>query len=84
MQTKQICPHRPQVSPSPSAASSFLFLIRKYILILKLKWEEEKFKGKPTGHRHFSTPEELRAGTSARPRTFKKLRTVKDVWQLGN
>ncbi|KAB2032518.1 hypothetical protein ES319_D05G380000v1 [Gossypium barbadense] len=43
-----------------------------------------KFKGKPTGHRHFSTPEELRAGTSARPRTFKKLRTVKDVWQLGN
>ncbi|XP_039012970.1 28 kDa heat- and acid-stable phosphoprotein-like isoform X1 [Hibiscus syriacus] len=31
-----------------------------------------KFKGKPTGHRHFSTPEELRAGTSARPRTFKK------------
>ncbi|PPR89279.1 hypothetical protein GOBAR_AA31403 [Gossypium barbadense] len=33
-----------------------------------------KFKGKPTGHRHFSTPEELRAGTSARPRTFKKKR----------
>ncbi|XP_039072210.1 28 kDa heat- and acid-stable phosphoprotein-like isoform X1 [Hibiscus syriacus] len=32
-----------------------------------------KFKGKPTGHRHFSTPEELRAGTSVRPRTFKKL-----------
>ncbi|KAG4112275.1 hypothetical protein ERO13_D13G152368v2 [Gossypium hirsutum] len=31
-----------------------------------------KFKGKPTGHRHFSTPEELRAGTSARPRTFRK------------
>ncbi|GMJ13866.1 MUtant, Snc1-Enhancing, 7 [Hibiscus trionum] len=31
-----------------------------------------KFKGKPTGHRHFSTPEELRAGTSARPRTFKR------------
>ncbi|KAJ0103196.1 hypothetical protein Patl1_04763 [Pistacia atlantica] len=40
-----------------------------------------KFKGKPTGHRHFSTPEELRtaplsfsifAGTSARPRTFKQ------------
>ncbi|XP_021288827.1 28 kDa heat- and acid-stable phosphoprotein [Herrania umbratica] len=31
-----------------------------------------KFKGKPTGHRHFSTPEELLAGTSARPRTFKK------------
>ncbi|XP_039072211.1 28 kDa heat- and acid-stable phosphoprotein-like isoform X2 [Hibiscus syriacus] len=31
-----------------------------------------KFKGKPTGHRHFSTPEELRAGTSVRPRTFKK------------
>ncbi|KAE8733633.1 28 kDa heat- and acid-stable phosphoprotein [Hibiscus syriacus] len=31
-----------------------------------------KFKGKPTGHRHFSTPEELRAGSSARPRTFRK------------
>ncbi|KAH1063570.1 hypothetical protein J1N35_028557 [Gossypium stocksii] len=31
-----------------------------------------KFKGKPTGQRHFSTPEELRAGTAARPRTFKK------------
>ncbi|GAV64030.1 PP28 domain-containing protein [Cephalotus follicularis] len=31
-----------------------------------------KFKGKPTGHRHFSTPEELRAGTSARPRSFKR------------
>ncbi|KHG18564.1 Pdap1 [Gossypium arboreum] len=31
-----------------------------------------KFKGKPTGHRHFSTPEELLAGSSARPRTFKK------------
>ncbi|XVF78653.1 hypothetical protein PTKIN_Ptkin14bG0152400 [Pterospermum kingtungense] len=31
-----------------------------------------KFKGKPTGHRHFSTPEELLAGTSARPRTFRK------------
>ncbi|XP_039002706.1 28 kDa heat- and acid-stable phosphoprotein-like [Hibiscus syriacus] len=31
-----------------------------------------KFKGKPTGHRHFSTPEELRTGRSARPRTFRK------------
>ncbi|TYI96306.1 hypothetical protein E1A91_D01G062900v1 [Gossypium mustelinum] len=31
-----------------------------------------KFKGKPTGHRHFSTPEELLAGSSSRPRTFKK------------
>ncbi|KAJ4726385.1 putative 28 kDa heat-and acid-stable phosphoprotein [Melia azedarach] len=32
-----------------------------------------KFKGKPTGHRHFSTPEELLAGTSnRRPRTFKQ------------
>ncbi|GMJ11424.1 MUtant, Snc1-Enhancing, 7 [Hibiscus trionum] len=31
-----------------------------------------KFKGKPTGHRHFSTPEELRAGSSARPRSFRK------------
>ncbi|XP_021684399.1 uncharacterized protein LOC110667744 isoform X1 [Hevea brasiliensis] len=31
-----------------------------------------KFKGKPTGHRHFSTPEELIAGTSTRPRTFKQ------------
>ncbi|XP_020080525.1 28 kDa heat- and acid-stable phosphoprotein-like [Ananas comosus] len=31
-----------------------------------------KFKGKPTGRRNFSTPEEMVAGTSARPRTFKK------------
>ncbi|GAV76968.1 PP28 domain-containing protein [Cephalotus follicularis] len=32
-----------------------------------------KFKGKPTGQRHFSTPEELLAGTSRRPRTFKRV-----------
>ncbi|CAN4084130.1 unnamed protein product [Withania somnifera] len=32
-----------------------------------------KFKGKPTGRRQFSTPEEMIAGTSARrPRTFKQ------------
>ncbi|WRX26231.1 Casein kinase substrate [Theobroma cacao] len=31
-----------------------------------------KFKAKPTGQRHFSTPEELLAGTSSRPRTFKR------------
>ncbi|XP_051134944.1 uncharacterized protein LOC127254094 isoform X2 [Andrographis paniculata] len=32
-----------------------------------------KFKGKPTGRRHFSTPEEMIIGASAsRPRTFKK------------
>ncbi|XP_042499668.1 28 kDa heat- and acid-stable phosphoprotein-like [Macadamia integrifolia] len=31
-----------------------------------------KFKGKPTGRRHFSTPEEMLAGTSTRPRTFKQ------------
>ncbi|XP_019168617.1 PREDICTED: 28 kDa heat- and acid-stable phosphoprotein-like [Ipomoea nil] len=32
-----------------------------------------KFKGKPTGRRQFSTPEEMKAGTSAaRPRTFRK------------
>ncbi|CAL5409912.1 unnamed protein product [Camellia sinensis] len=32
-----------------------------------------KFKGKPTGRRQFSTPEEMKiAGTSARPRTFKQ------------
>lgn len=31
-----------------------------------------KFKGKPTGRRQFSTPEEMLAGTSTRPRTFKK------------
>ncbi|CAI9783696.1 unnamed protein product [Fraxinus pennsylvanica] len=33
-----------------------------------------KFKGKPTGRRQFSTPEQMMAGTSAsRPRTFKKV-----------
>ncbi|KAG8482196.1 hypothetical protein CXB51_026804 [Gossypium anomalum] len=31
-----------------------------------------KFKAKPTGQRHFSTPEEMIAGTSSRPRTFKR------------
>ncbi|XP_020592265.1 28 kDa heat- and acid-stable phosphoprotein [Phalaenopsis equestris] len=31
-----------------------------------------KFKSKPTGRRLFSTPEEMAAGTSARPRTFRK------------
>ncbi|KAG5622486.1 hypothetical protein H5410_007704 [Solanum commersonii] len=31
-----------------------------------------KFKGKPTGRRQFSTPEEMLAGTSRRPRTFKQ------------
>uniref|UniRef100_A0ACD5VUU1 Uncharacterized protein n=1 Tax=Avena sativa TaxID=4498 RepID=A0ACD5VUU1_AVESA len=31
-----------------------------------------KFKGKPTGRRNFSTPEEIAAGTSGRPRSFKK------------
>ncbi|KAK1302251.1 hypothetical protein QJS10_CPB12g01208 [Acorus calamus] len=31
-----------------------------------------KFKGKPTGRRQFSTPEEMLAGTSARPRTFRQ------------
>ncbi|KAG6392010.1 hypothetical protein SASPL_146212 [Salvia splendens] len=31
-----------------------------------------KFKGKPTGRRQFSTPEEMIAGSSARPRTFRK------------
>ncbi|XP_073274289.1 uncharacterized protein [Primulina huaijiensis] len=32
-----------------------------------------KFKGKPTGRRQFSTPEQMMAGTSAsRPRTFRQ------------
>lgn len=31
-----------------------------------------KFKGKPTGRRHFSTPEEMVAGTSGRARGFSK------------
>lgn len=31
-----------------------------------------KFKGKPTGRRHFSTPEEMAAGTSGRARGFSK------------
>ncbi|KAK4770796.1 hypothetical protein SAY87_031328 [Trapa incisa] len=32
-----------------------------------------KFKGKPTGRRQFSHPDEIIAGTSSRPRTFKKV-----------
>ncbi|XP_027933728.1 28 kDa heat- and acid-stable phosphoprotein isoform X1 [Vigna unguiculata] len=31
-----------------------------------------KYKSKPTGRRQFSTPEDLLAGTSNRPRTFKQ------------
>ncbi|KAM7264777.1 hypothetical protein ACFE04_002460 [Oxalis oulophora] len=31
-----------------------------------------KFKGKPTGQRRFSTPEEMIAGSSTRPRTFTR------------
>ncbi|KAG9446811.1 hypothetical protein H6P81_012939 [Aristolochia fimbriata] len=31
-----------------------------------------KFKGKPTGRRHFSTPEDMLAGTSSRPRSFRQ------------
>ncbi|KAL9267566.1 28 kDa heat- and acid-stable phosphoprotein-like protein [Drosera capensis] len=31
-----------------------------------------KFKAKPTGRRQFSTPEEISAGTSTRPRTFSR------------
>ncbi|XP_074557929.1 uncharacterized protein LOC141813940 [Curcuma longa] len=32
-----------------------------------------RFKAKPTGRRNFSTPEEMAAGSSARPRTFKQV-----------
>ncbi|THU70668.1 hypothetical protein C4D60_Mb08t27400 [Musa balbisiana] len=32
-----------------------------------------RFKAKPTGRRNFSTPEEMVAGSSARPRTFKQV-----------
>ncbi|KAJ7296930.1 hypothetical protein O6H91_16G054900 [Diphasiastrum complanatum] len=31
-----------------------------------------KFKGKPTGRRNFSTPEEIATGFSKKPRTFKR------------
>lgn len=37
-----------------------------------------KFKAKPTGRRQFSTPEEISAGTSARPRTFRKLKAQEE------
>ncbi|XP_022142176.1 28 kDa heat- and acid-stable phosphoprotein [Momordica charantia] len=32
-----------------------------------------KFKSKPTGRRQFSTPEDMLAGTSTRPRTFRQV-----------
>ncbi|XP_054815975.1 uncharacterized protein LOC129315871 [Prosopis cineraria] len=38
-----------------------------------------KFKGKPTGHRNFSSPDDIAAGTSARPRTFKRAEAVEEV-----
>ncbi|KAL1365226.1 hypothetical protein HN51_013295 [Arachis hypogaea] len=31
-----------------------------------------KFKSKPTGRRQFSTPEDMAAGTSSRPKTFRQ------------
>ncbi|KAM1123534.1 hypothetical protein ACFX13_004994 [Malus domestica] len=37
-----------------------------------------KYKSKPTGHRQFSTPEDLLAGTSSRPRTFSKREAERD------
>ncbi|EFJ15319.1 hypothetical protein SELMODRAFT_49207, partial [Selaginella moellendorffii] len=37
-----------------------------------------KFKGKPTGKRNFSTPEEMAAGTSAKPRTFRREEEVEE------
>ncbi|KAB5560651.1 hypothetical protein DKX38_005608 [Salix brachista] len=45
-----------------------------------------KFKGKPTGHRQFSTPEQMLAGTSTRPRTFKrkKRKGTQGVIQIEN
>ncbi|XP_072966235.1 uncharacterized protein [Typha angustifolia] len=38
-----------------------------------------KFKGKPTGRRNFSTPEEMAAGTSSRPRSFKQQEEAEDL-----
>ncbi|KAG6634399.1 hypothetical protein CIPAW_12G116100 [Carya illinoinensis] len=38
-----------------------------------------KFKGKPTGHRNFSTHEELISGSSSRPRTFKREEVREDA-----
>ncbi|KAG6594574.1 28 kDa heat- and acid-stable phosphoprotein [Cucurbita argyrosperma subsp. argyrosperma] len=32
-----------------------------------------KYKSKPTGRRQFSTPEDMLAGTSSRPRTFRQV-----------
>lgn len=37
-----------------------------------------KFKGKPTGRRHFSTPEEMAAGTSQRARGFSRKEEVEE------
>ncbi|XP_028792971.1 28 kDa heat- and acid-stable phosphoprotein [Neltuma alba] len=38
-----------------------------------------KFKGKPTGHRNFSSPADIAAGTSRRPRTFKREEAEEEV-----
>ncbi|XP_041029054.1 28 kDa heat- and acid-stable phosphoprotein-like [Juglans microcarpa x Juglans regia] len=38
-----------------------------------------KSKGKPTDHRNFSTREEMIAGSSSRPRTFKKEEVKEEV-----
>ncbi|RYR65557.1 hypothetical protein Ahy_A03g011490 [Arachis hypogaea] len=36
-----------------------------------------KFKSKPTGRRQFSTPEDMAAGTSSRPKTFRQKLSMK-------
>lgn len=42
-----------------------------------------KFKNKPTGKRQFSTPEELLAGTSNRPRSFRQREAEYEVEETG-
>lgn len=49
-----------------------LAVLRELALLCSKTMGRGKFKSKPTGRRQFSTPEDLAAGTSNRPRTFRK------------
>ncbi|KAK6283856.1 hypothetical protein POUND7_002808 [Theobroma cacao] len=57
---------------SESVEKQPFVIVVDFLLSLLLTMGRGKFKAKPTGQRHFSTPEELLAGTSSRPRTFKR------------
>ncbi|XP_061344886.1 uncharacterized protein LOC133290757 isoform X1 [Gastrolobium bilobum] len=41
-----------------------------------------KFKGKPTGRRNFSHPDDIAAGNFTRPRTFKRVEAEEEIEEV--